>query len=53
MATGGMLAPIMPDLIGQDTLVIHDEAHLTPAFGDLLRALPTHSIKTPSHALLG
>lgn len=26
-------------LIGQDTLLIHDEAHLTPAFGGLLRAL--------------
>lgn len=24
-------------LIGQDTLLIHDEAHLTPAFSDLLR----------------
>jgi CRISPR-associated endonuclease/helicase Cas3 len=23
-------------LIGQDTLIVHDEAHLTPAFGDLL-----------------
>jgi CRISPR-associated endonuclease/helicase Cas3 len=26
-------------LIGQDTLIIHDEAHLTPAFGALLRSL--------------
>jgi CRISPR-associated endonuclease/helicase Cas3 len=26
-------------LIGQDTLIILDEAHLTPAFGDLLRDL--------------
>jgi CRISPR-associated endonuclease/helicase Cas3 len=24
-------------LIGQDTLIVHDEAHLTPAFGELLR----------------
>jgi len=24
-------------LIGQDTLIVHDEAHLTPAFGRLLR----------------
>jgi len=26
-------------LIGQDTLIVHDEAHLTPALGDLLRAV--------------
>ncbi|MBX5446395.1 type I-U CRISPR-associated helicase/endonuclease Cas3 [Sphaerobacter sp.] len=26
-------------LIGQDALIVHDEAHLTPAFGDLLRAI--------------
>lgn len=26
-------------LIGQDTLIIHDEAHLTPAFGVLLRGV--------------
>jgi len=26
-------------LIGYDALIVHDEAHLTPAFGDLLRAL--------------
>ncbi|MER3414547.1 MAG: type I-U CRISPR-associated helicase/endonuclease Cas3 [Chloroflexota bacterium] len=26
-------------LIGQDTLIIHDEAHLTPAFSDLLRRI--------------
>lgn len=26
-------------LIGQDTLIIHDEAHLTPAFSDLLHQL--------------
>lgn len=26
-------------LIGYDTLIVHDEAHLTPAFGDLLRAV--------------
>ena len=26
-------------LIGQDTLIIHDEAHLTPAFSDLLRGV--------------
>jgi CRISPR-associated endonuclease/helicase Cas3 len=28
-------------LIGQDTLIVHDEAHLTPAFSDLLRAVKT------------
>ncbi|MBX6330830.1 MAG: type I-U CRISPR-associated helicase/endonuclease Cas3 [Gemmatimonadaceae bacterium] len=26
-------------LLGQDTLIVHDEAHLTPAFSDLLRAI--------------
>lgn len=26
-------------LIGQDVLIVHDEAHLTPAFGDLLRSV--------------
>lgn len=26
-------------LIGQDSLIIHDEAHLTPAFSDLLQAV--------------
>ena len=26
-------------LIGQDTLIVHDEAHLTPVFSDLLRAV--------------
>lgn len=26
-------------LIGQDTLIVHDEAHLTPAFSELLRSI--------------
>ena len=26
-------------LVGNDTLIVHDEAHLTPAFSDLLRAV--------------
>ncbi len=26
-------------LIGQDSIIVHDEAHLTPAFSDLLRAI--------------
>ena len=26
-------------LVGQDSLIVHDEAHLTPAFSDLLRRL--------------
>lgn len=26
-------------LVGQDSLIIHDEAHLTPAFGELLRSI--------------
>lgn len=26
-------------LIGQDSLIVHDEAHLTPAFGDLLHGV--------------
>ena len=28
-------------LIGQDALIVHDEAHLTPAFGALLKAIET------------
>lgn len=26
-------------LVGQDSLIVHDEAHLTPAFSDLLRSI--------------
>ena len=29
----------MAGLIGQDVLLIHDEAHLTPAFGHLIRQI--------------
>ena len=31
--------PLHPSLLGCDTLVIHDEAHLTPAFGLLLHSI--------------
>ena len=31
--------PLHPSLLGCDTLVIHDEAHLTPAFGALLHSI--------------
>ena len=31
-------------LIGQDSLVIHDEAHLTPAFGELLRGVQKEQV---------
>lgn len=31
--------PYHAGLIGQDTLIVHDEAHLTPAFSDLLQAV--------------
>ncbi len=31
------MRPFMAGLIGQDALLIHDEAHLTPAFGHLIR----------------
>ncbi len=32
-------------LIGHDVLIVHDEAHLTPAFNDLLRTLETEQIR--------
>ncbi|MCL5947163.1 MAG: type I-U CRISPR-associated helicase/endonuclease Cas3 [Chloroflexi bacterium] len=32
-------------LIGQDTLIVHDEAHLTPAFSDLLNAIEREQIQ--------
>lgn len=32
-------------LLGQDTLFVHDEAHLTPRFGDLLRAIRAHQLR--------
>ena len=33
------LRPHHAGLVGQDALIIHDEAHLTPAFSDLLQAV--------------
>jgi CRISPR-associated endonuclease/helicase Cas3 len=33
------MRPFHAGLIGQDALLIHDEAHLTPAFGELLRRI--------------
>jgi CRISPR-associated endonuclease/helicase Cas3 len=33
------MRPFMAGLIGQDVLLIHDEAHLTPAFGHLVRQI--------------
>lgn len=36
---GFRLRPHHAGLVGQDALVIHDEAHLTPAFGTLLRGI--------------
>ncbi|MGH9969291.1 MAG: type I-G CRISPR-associated helicase/endonuclease Cas3g [Pyrinomonadaceae bacterium] len=36
---GYRMRPHHAGLIGQDTLIVHDEAHLTPAFGTLLRAI--------------
>ncbi len=33
------MRPFMAGLIGQDALLIHDEAHLTPAFGHLIRQI--------------
>jgi len=32
-------------LVGQDALIVHDEAHLTPAFGDLLRTVAQEQIR--------
>jgi CRISPR-associated endonuclease/helicase Cas3 len=33
------MRPFMAGLIGQDVLLIHDKAHLTPAFGHLIRQI--------------
>jgi CRISPR-associated endonuclease/helicase Cas3 len=33
------MRPFLAGLIGQDVLLIHDEAHLTPAFGQLIRQI--------------
>jgi CRISPR-associated endonuclease/helicase Cas3 len=33
------MRPFVAGLIGQDALLIHDEAHLTPAFGHLVRQI--------------
>jgi CRISPR-associated endonuclease/helicase Cas3 len=33
------IRPFLAGLIGQDALLIHDEAHLTPAFGHLIRQI--------------
>jgi hypothetical protein len=33
------MRPFLAGLLGQDTLLIHDEAHLTPAFGQLIRQI--------------
>lgn len=32
-------------LIGQDALIVHDEAHLSPAFGDLLGAISQEQVR--------
>ncbi|HXG63032.1 MAG TPA: type I-U CRISPR-associated helicase/endonuclease Cas3 [Planctomycetota bacterium] len=32
-------------LIGQDALIVHDEAHLTPAFGNLLHSLAAEQLR--------
>jgi CRISPR-associated endonuclease/helicase Cas3 len=44
-------APLQAGLLGVDTLVIHDEAHLAPAFGALLRMAEERS--SAGAALLG
>ena len=36
---GYKLRPHHAGLIGQDALIVHDEAHLTPAFSDLLQTI--------------
>jgi CRISPR-associated endonuclease/helicase Cas3 len=36
---GYRMRPHHAGLVGQDALIIHDEAHLTPAFGTLLRVI--------------
>lgn len=37
-------------LIGYDALIVHDEAHLTPAFNDLLRAVAREQIREAARA---
>jgi CRISPR-associated endonuclease/helicase Cas3 len=39
------MRPFMAGLIGQDALLVHDEAHLTPAFGHLIRQVVAMQIK--------
>ncbi len=38
-------------LVGHDSLIVHDEAHLTPAFGDLLRQVA--KVQRQAHEPLG
>jgi CRISPR-associated endonuclease/helicase Cas3 len=37
-------------LIGYDALIVHDEAHLTPAFNDLLRAVAREQVREAGRA---
>lgn len=41
------MRPFHAGLLGQDTLLIHDEAHLSPAFGELARAVSRQQQKAP------
>jgi CRISPR-associated endonuclease/helicase Cas3 len=42
---GYKIRPFHTGLVGQDTLIVHDEAHLTPAFGELLRSIRNQQLK--------
>lgn len=39
--------PLQAGFLGQDTLIVHDEAHLEPAFQDLLTALEREQQNSP------
>jgi CRISPR-associated endonuclease/helicase Cas3 len=43
--------PLHAGLLGQDTLIVHDEAHLEPAFQDLLVAIESEQVsgRTPDY----
>jgi CRISPR-associated endonuclease/helicase Cas3 len=42
------MRPFHAGLLGQDALLVHDEAHLEPAFGDLLRQIAAAQVKSGS-----
>jgi CRISPR-associated endonuclease/helicase Cas3 len=45
--SGFKTRPLHAGFLGQDSLIVHDEAHLEPAFNDLLRAIETEQRLSP------